>query len=87
MSHLGWIQNFLLERGDKPEKGWGVGVDVEMGGGGATFVLLYSLVQSHLLCVCVGVCVWGGGGEVRFPLYLWDPQSFELAMQDSHPGL
>ena len=43
-----------------------MGVDVEMGGGGATFVLLYSLVQSHLLCVCVCVCVCvcgEGGGK------------------------
>ena len=27
---------------------------------GATFLLIYSSVQSHLLCVCV--CVCGGGG-------------------------
>ena len=34
---------------------------------GATFLLIYSSVQSHLLCVCVCVCVrvcggLGGGG-------------------------
>ena len=41
-------QYFLLERGDKPVKG----VDVEMGGRGVLlFLLLYSSVQSHLLCV------------------------------------
>ena len=40
-------QNVLLERGDKPEKG----IDVEMGGAGLLlFLLLYSSVQSHLLC-------------------------------------
>ena len=51
-------QNFLLERGNKPVK---MGVDVEMGGRGvATFLLLYSLVQSHLLCVWE---VGGKGGE------------------------
>ena len=36
---------FLLERGDKPEKG--EGVDVEMGGL-PLFLLLYSSVQSYL---------------------------------------
>ena len=32
---------------------------------GATFLLIYSSVQSHLLCACVCVCVCvglGGGG-------------------------
>ena len=41
-------RNILLERGDKPEKEGGGGVDVEMGMGAATFLLLYSSVQSHL---------------------------------------
>ena len=41
--HLGWIQNFLLERGDKPEKGWGVGVDVEMGGGGVPLLHYFTV--------------------------------------------
>ena len=44
-------RNILLERGDKPEKEGGEGgrgVDVEMGTGAATFLLLYSSVQSHL---------------------------------------
>ena len=41
----GW--NFLLERGDKPEKGGG-GVDVEMGG---LSLFYYFTVQSQLLCV------------------------------------
>ena len=56
-----------------------------MGGRGvATFLQLYSLVQSHLLCVCV--C--GGEGEVGSKVslyYFLDLQSFELAMQDFHP--
>ena len=43
------MQKFLLERGDKPEKG---GVNVEMGGAGGggvpLFLLLYSSVQSYL---------------------------------------
>ena len=65
-------QYFLLERGDKPVKG----VDVKIGGGGATFLLLYSSVQSHLLCV----------GECMVSLYYFsDLQSFELALQDFHP--
>ena len=46
---LGGGQTFLLERGEKPVKR---GVDVEMGTGVLPlFVLLYSSVQSHLLCV------------------------------------
>ena len=31
---------------------------------GATFLLIYSSVQSHLLCVCVCVCVCVWGWEV-----------------------
>ena len=71
----------MLERGDKPVKR---GVDVEMGGRGvATFLLLYSLVQSHLLCVWE---VGGGRGGSKVSLYYFlDLQSFELAMQDFHP--
>ena len=38
---------------------------------------LFFTVQSHLLCV----------GKVRSPYYFSDLQSFELAMQDSHPSL
>ena len=51
LSHLlgGGVRNFFLESGDKPEKGGG-GVDVEMGGL-LLSLLLYSSVQSHLLCV------------------------------------
>ena len=65
---LGRVQNALQERarGDKPEK---EGLMQKWGGGGLP---LYSSVQSHLLCVHVG--------KVRFPLYLSDLQSFELAM-------
>ena len=58
-------QNFLVERGDKPEIG-----------GMLPFLLLYSSVQSHLLCV----------GESKVSLYYFsDLQSLELAMQDFHP--
>ena len=46
----------MLERGDNPENG-GV-VDVEMGG--CYFFITLHYFQLHLLCVCV--CVWGGGG-------------------------
>ena len=50
LSHLGLgggggVENFLLERGDKPEKG---GVDVEMG---RLPLFYYFTVQSYLLCV------------------------------------
>ena len=48
----------MLERGDNPENG-GV-VDVEMGG--CYFFITLHYFQLHLLCVCV--CVWGGGGGV-----------------------
>ena len=41
----GGVQNFLLERGDKPEKG---GFGVEMGGG-ATFYI--TLQFNHIYCV------------------------------------
>ena len=41
------VQNFMLERGDKPVKGGG-GVDVEMG---RLTLFCYFTVQSYLLCV------------------------------------
>ena len=47
-----YLQIFLLEQGDKPGGGGGGGVDIEMGV--ATFLLLYSSVQPHLMCVCGG---------------------------------
>ena len=49
----------MLERGDNPENG-GV-VDVEMGG--CYFFITLHYFQLHLLsvCVCVCVCVLGGG--------------------------
>ena len=60
------VQIFLLERGDKPVKGRGGGVDVEMGGGGgATFLLLYS---SIIFTFCEG--------KVRFPLLLFGSSVF-----------
>ena len=44
-SHLGGVRNFLLESGDKPERGGGGDVEME---GLPLFLLLYSSVQSHL---------------------------------------
>ena len=55
------------------------GVDIEMVG----LPLFYFFTVQFNHIYCVRVCVWG---EVRFPLYLSDFQSFELAMQDSHPS-
>ena len=49
------VQNFLLERGDKTEKG-GSKVDVEMRGV-ASVLLLYSSIT---------FTVWGGGSKVSF---------------------
>ena len=48
---------------------------VEMGGL-ALFLLPYSSVQSHLLCV---------GGKTGSLYYFSNLQFFELAMQDFHP--
>ena len=42
----GWVQKFLLDMGDIPEKGGWC-----KNGGVATFFIIYSSVQSHLLCV------------------------------------
>ena len=50
-------RTFLIERGNKPEKG---GVDVEMGGG-ATFFITLQFNDIY--------CVWGG--KVRFLLLLF----------------
>ena len=63
----------MLEREEKPEKG--MGVDVEMGGL-PVFLLFYSSI-TFTLCV----------GKVKFFLLHFFLQSFELAMQDSHPSL
>ena len=61
-SHLGGrVRNFLLERGDKPEKC----VCVCGGGGGCHFLLLYSSIT---FTVC--------GGKVRFPLLLFGTSVF-----------
>ena len=50
-------RTFLIEMGDKPEKG---GVDVEMGGGATFFI---TLQFNHIYFVCVG--------KVRFLLLLF----------------
>ena len=48
LSHKGGgVQNFLLERGDKPKNGGG-GVDIEIGG---LQLFYYFTIQSHLPCV------------------------------------
>ena len=52
--------------------------------GGCHFFII---LQFSSIIFTVGVCGGGMGGGVRFPLYLLDFQSFELAMQDSHPSL
>ena len=39
LSHFGRVLKILLERGDNPEKG--EGVDVEMGGGGGGLPIFY----------------------------------------------
>ena len=51
-------------------------------GGCHFFIILQFNSITFTVSVCVCVCV-----GVRFPLYLLDFQSFELAMQDSHPSL
>ena len=52
MSHLGGVRNFLLEKGDKPERG-DEGGDVEMGVGWVAIFLQFNLINY--------VC----GGKVR----------------------
>ena len=71
-----YLQIFLLEQGDKPEKGGGGGW--YRNGGCPFFITLQFSSTTFNVCV---------GGGVRFPLYLSDLQSFELAIQDSHPSL
>ena len=45
---------FLLERGDKPEKGWGINVKFRGGGVKRELKLFYCFtVKLNLLCVCV----------------------------------
>ena len=77
LNHLQGGHNFLLKSRDKPEK---ERVDVEMGG--LPLFYNFTVQLNHIY----RVCVWEGGkgGGVRFPLYLSNLQSFELAMQDSH---
>ena len=53
----GGVHIFLLKRGDKPEKG-----------GGLLLFCYFTVQFNHIYCVFV----WGGGGGVRFPLYLSD---------------
>ena len=51
LSHLGvGVRNFLLERGDKRERGGGAGAGDSYRDRGLT-LLYYFTVQSHLLCV------------------------------------
>ena len=56
------VQNFLLERGDKPGKGGGVDIEI---GGIDNFLLLYSSV---IFTVCEG--------KVRFALLLFGSSVF-----------
>ena len=71
-------KNFFLKGGGKIEGGGGGG------GGGVVAFLLLTVQFNHIYSLCVCVC---GGSEVRFPLYLLNLQSFELAMEDSQPSL
>ena len=48
-----YLQNFLLEQGDKPEKWGGGGVNIEMGGCHFFITLQFGSIQPHV----------GGGGE------------------------
>ena len=57
-----------------------------MGGGGVVATFFITLQFNCIYCVRVCVCVCGGGG-VKFLLLHFDLQSFELAMQTSHPSL
>ena len=66
-----------MGRGNTPEKGGGV--DVEMGG-------WHFFITLQFICIyCVCVCVWGGEG-VSFLYYILVLHSFELTVQDSHPS-
>ena len=73
----GWevVINFFPRKGDKHEKGG----DVKMG---VCHFFDYFTFQSHLWCVC-------GKSKVFFNTSFNDmvPQSFELAMPNSHPSL
>ena len=72
----------MLESEDNPEKEglmqkWGV----------ATFLLPYSSIAFIL---CISVCGGQGRGRsrgVKFSLFHFGLQSFELTMQDSRPSL
>ena len=48
LSHFWRVLKILLERGDNPEKG--EGVDVEMGGGGCQFFI--TLQFNRIYCAC-----------------------------------
>ena len=48
LSHLGGTKFFCEKGGINPKRRGGVDIEI---GGGATFFIIYSSVQSHLLCV------------------------------------
>ena len=72
------VQTFLLERGDKPEKGGWCGNGGGSGGVVANFLLLYSSIT---FTVCVE--------KVGFPLLLFGSSLFSVnhSSQDSHLSL
>ena len=63
-----WVPKILLERGNNPEKGGGV--DVEMKG---LQLFYYLAVQLHFVCVCVCVCV-----GAKFPLLQFGSSFFRV---------
>ena len=56
------MQIFLLERGDKPEKGGGGWCR----NGVLPFFVLFTVQFNPIYCVCVCVFVVGGGSKVPF---------------------
>ena len=66
------VQNFLLERGNKPEK---EGLMQKQGDCQFFISLQFNLIY----CVC--------GGSEGSHYYFFDLQSFEVSMQDSYPSL
>ena len=73
LSHLGGgVPTFLLERANKPGK-------TELTKKWWRYHFFITLQFSHIYCVCVR--------KVNFLHYFLAPQSFELAMEDSHSSL